>query len=316
MSHLPTLLRQRSGCVRSRVQGLPTAAVFTIIVATVVAACVGSATLASAPSSGPVASQPASIGATHAVARPVTSANAVGTAGASPSPSDVPGVSTVESACAGYTLRATYRTDALSENPPAEPLPVLTVTGPGGATASSWTADYFDQSASFAWCRDIDADGTPELAFSTFSGGAHCCFTFVVLHLGPTPREMLHVDLLDTGRLAPQQLDGTPALELVALDYRLRYMGGSFASTSPFPRVFALRDGVYVDAPRSFAPFLLADRTKAAAEIRMQSAQYGLTPMARRSLQWEVKRVERASAKPSETVAPTRRRDPRLRALG
>ena len=61
---------------------------------------------------------------------------------------------------------------------------------------------------------------------------------------------------------------------------------------------------------------VLADRTKAAAEIRMQSAQYGLTPMARRSLQWEVKRVERASAKPSETVAPTRRRDPRLRALG
>src|SRR5574343_248908 len=58
-----------------------------------------------------------------------------------------------------------------------------------------------------------------------------------------------------------------------------------------------------------------AQRAKAHAEARMASMQFGLTPMSRRSLQWEVKRVERASAVPSATPAPTRRRDPRLRAL-
>ncbi len=58
----------------------------------------------------------------------------------------------------------------------------------------------------------------------------------------------------------------------------------------------------------------LAKRVKAAAEIRMASMQFGLTPMARRSLQWEVRRVERASD-PAAVPTPTRRRDPRLRAL-
>ena len=59
----------------------------------------------------------------------------------------------------------------------------------------------------------------------------------------------------------------------------------------------------------------VATRTKAHAEIRMASMQFGLTPMARRSLQWEVKRVERASDVASAAPAPTRKRDPRLRAL-
>jgi hypothetical protein len=185
----------------------------------------------------------------------------------SPSPAPAAVVSTKRTVCAGYTLTATSRDDAWDENPPAEPDPSLTVTGPDGTAIASWTGSWIFEQGDFQWCIDIDADGTPELAYSTYSGGAHCCFTFVVLHLGAAPREMLAIDLLDTGSLTPRQLDKTPALELVALDLRLRYMGGSFASTSPFPRVFALRDGVYVDAPRSYASFMLADRAKAVREI-------------------------------------------------
>jgi len=49
-----------------------------------------------------------------------------------------------------------------------------------------------------------------------------------------------------------------------------------------------------------------------AAEIRMQQREYGLSPLSRRSLQWEVIRVKRASR--GETVVPpARRKDPRLR---
>ena len=36
------------------------------------------------------------------------------------------------------------------------------------------------------------------------------------------------------------------------------------------------------------------DRTKAHAEVRMASREYGLSPMSRRSLQWEVRRIEGA----------------------
>jgi hypothetical protein len=50
-----------------------------------------------------------------------------------------------------------------------------------------------------------------------------------------------------------------------------------------------------------------------AAEIRMQQREYGLSPLSRRSLQWEVIRVrsaERSAPPPRRTAKP---RDPRLR---
>ena len=51
---------------------------------------------------------------------------------------------------------------------------------------------------------------------------------------------------------------------------------------------------------------------KLAGTIDRLSRQFGLDPMARRSLQWEVKRVETPVLK----AAPTRARDPRLRSVG
>jgi len=51
------------------------------------------------------------------------------------------------------------------------------------------------------------------------------------------------------------------------------------------------------------------DRSKMHAEIRMATREFGLTPMSRRSLQWEIKRLE--GAKPAVTVAPARRRSGR-----
>lgn len=47
------------------------------------------------------------------------------------------------------------------------------------------------------------------------------------------------------------------------------------------------------------------------AEIRMAGREFGLSPLSRRSLQWEIKRVEQAKP-PATTERP---RDPRLRAV-
>lgn len=47
------------------------------------------------------------------------------------------------------------------------------------------------------------------------------------------------------------------------------------------------------------------DRTKAHAEVRMASREYGLSPMSRRSLQWEVRRIEGAP-KPKPTAVRRR----------
>lgn len=48
------------------------------------------------------------------------------------------------------------------------------------------------------------------------------------------------------------------------------------------------------------------------AEARMASREFGLSPMSRRSLQWEIKRVEEQRA---PLASPSRARDPRLRAI-
>lgn len=50
-----------------------------------------------------------------------------------------------------------------------------------------------------------------------------------------------------------------------------------------------------------------------AAEIRMQQREYGLSPLSRRSLQWEIIRVQRAERSQPVANTPTRRKDPRLR---
>lgn len=50
-----------------------------------------------------------------------------------------------------------------------------------------------------------------------------------------------------------------------------------------------------------------------AAEIRMQQREYGLSPLSRRSLQWEVIRVKRAARQEPAKATPGRTRDPRLR---
>lgn len=54
-----------------------------------------------------------------------------------------------------------------------------------------------------------------------------------------------------------------------------------------------------------------------AAEIRLQRVEFGLTPLARRRLQWEIDRAEEAVAKTTarRSAAPKKRADPRLRAV-
>lgn len=56
--------------------------------------------------------------------------------------------------------------------------------------------------------------------------------------------------------------------------------------------------------------FWLNPTKELAAEIRLQQAAYGLTPIDRRRLQWEVERVEKGRRRPAPTAQPD---DPRER---
>ena len=59
----------------------------------------------------------------------------------------------------------------------------------------------------------------------------------------------------------------------------------------------------------------VADLTKLRAEIRMSSREYGLSSLARRSLQWEIKRVEAADRTVPAPVQTIASRRSRIRAL-
>lgn len=56
------------------------------------------------------------------------------------------------------------------------------------------------------------------------------------------------------------------------------------------------------------------EQPKIHAEIRMAMREFGLTPMSRRSLQWEIRKLEQPAA-PEQAPTPSRARDPRLRAI-
>ena len=185
-----------------------------------------------------------------------------------PSPEVDPGVTVDEWHCGTYLYRAVAIDDGAStELAPGDLLPSVTVTGPTGDVVSSWAGHMSNERGLFLWCRDVTGDRVADLAYELRGSGAHCCATVVAVRLGADPAEILRVGVMDGGGLTPVQLDRSPTLELVTPDFRLAEMAGSFTSTSPFPRIFAQRGGVFVDDPRTGRSLLLADRARAVAQI-------------------------------------------------
>jgi hypothetical protein len=207
----------------------------------------------------------------------------VAAADPSPAPSAVaPTAAVVETTaetCGGYTVTVVSRPDAAVADRPADPPPTLTVTAPDGTVVARWQGDVTKgEKAADLSCADVDADGRPELLYSAYSGGEHCCYTFVLVRMATPAPELLHVDLLDAWSFVPTQVDASAALEFVAADLRLTGLGDlPDAATSPFPRIFAFDGEKYVDATRTYAALLRADRKKA---VRALAACVGRTPAA------------------------------------
>jgi hypothetical protein len=227
---------------------------------------------------GSLAALAAPVGATQAggvSAAAEPSATPVRVDDGAPSASAAPQVVTKESTCDGYTVRVVTRPDAYEDPPPLpDPPASLTVLAEDGTAVHTWTAPDIASSASVYFCRDLLGDGTKQLAYSVFSGGAHCCYSFVVLRLGNPVTELLRTDLLDAGGATPSQLDGSGPLELVTDDYRLEYLGDvPFYFTSTFPRIWAYRDGRYVEATRDFPAYLRADQKRSLKQLASEGRQ-------------------------------------------
>ena len=81
---------------------------------------------------------------------------------------------------------------------------------------------------------DITGSGRPQLLFASWSGGAHCCFTFRVLELGERPHIIATLDAGDSDGAHFADLKGDGRYEFVANDWTFAYWHASFAA-SPAP---------------------------------------------------------------------------------
>jgi hypothetical protein len=127
--------------------------------------------------------------------------------------------------------------------------------------------EYFE-SIEALYCGDLTGEGTPELVLSTYSGGAHCCFTYDVLSMTPRLPNLLHWEAGNGGLNRLALLKGRPPYEIVGSDDRFAYFADLPVAASPFlPIVFAYRNGRYVNATRDYPQLVKDDQAEARQQL-------------------------------------------------
>jgi hypothetical protein len=129
--------------------------------------------------------------------------------------------------------------------------------------------------APFGVGEDVTGAGYLDLIIQDYSGGAHCCFTYYVLELGPSGVRPLAT--IDAGHGAAfEDLDDDGLPEFVGRDWTFAYWNESFAG-SPAPRVvMKWKNGRYVlaaDLMRKPAPSA-AELAQDAARVRTSVNDY------------------------------------------
>jgi hypothetical protein len=122
--------------------------------------------------------------------------------------------------------------------------------------------------------RDINGDGWPELIFSDYSGGAHCCTSVLIVSLRPKGPVVIFDEALGSTDVTISDLDGDGRREItrtVLAEYAL----GSFATGSyGLEAIYsAASDGAYRPNTRAF-PSILANSLSTAV-ANHQKANYG-----------------------------------------
>lgn len=95
------------------------------------------------------------------------------------------------------------------------------------ATSPFWTVDP---------SLDIDADGVPDVIVETYSGGAHCCWTYVVISLSDPPRVTFTLDSAVGARFDLDPTAGGNTTLIHTADTTFAYWRTSYVE-SPMPGV-------------------------------------------------------------------------------
>lgn len=138
--------------------------------------------------------------------------------------------------------------------PPADPtvgtLPVLTVALDDIKVAEATGSETdFDTTAARASIAEIDpANDTGEVYFASYSGGAHCCTTIIVVDKVGDAWDVIPVGDFDGDGDYLEDLDGDGVAEIVTVDNRFLYQFDSYAASAMAPLViYSVQEGKVVD---------------------------------------------------------------------
>lgn len=128
-------------------------------------------------------------------------------------------------------------------------MPVLTVAVAGRLVAEvEGIESWFDFPTAQASIAEIDpANGYPEVYFSSYSGGAHCCSTVIVVEEVAGRWTPVAVGDFDGGGDYLDDIDQDGLAEIVTVDNRFLYRFDCYACSAAPLVMYTVRDGRLVD---------------------------------------------------------------------
>ncbi len=122
-----------------------------------------------------------------------------------------------------------------------------------------------------AQVADTDGDGRPEAIIQGYTGGAHCCFVYLIFesHTGGI-RQVDGFDLGNAGVSQAADLNGDGRAELVAGDDRLAYFDDlPFAASPILPLILCRQDsGRFQDCTPNFPDRLETEMARAESALK------------------------------------------------
>ncbi|MBA5778342.1 hypothetical protein H2509_14530 [Stappia sp. F7233] len=202
----------------------------------------------------------------------------LGAQGAMPSIALQSGLPAGEVALKGLTLRL----EMAKEPEYGEDAPHLTLLQDGRPVVSLFgTPDGFGVPQGSARFIEMDASNdTPEIFFTSYSGGAHCCTqAYAVTKLADGRWQAVDLGAFDGDGLHPEDIDGDGLAEVAAPDQRFLYAFDCYACSAAPQQIFALHQGTIRDVSRE-ARFAKAQAAWLAQlrEWREQAADDAFSP--------------------------------------
>ena len=137
-----------------------------------------------------------------------------------------------------------------------------------------------------AFVADVNADGLDDVIVEYWTGGAHCCFVYLIFSEGPGGIQLIDSFSLENATIrAVEDLDGDGMPELDTSDDRLAYFPGLSFADSPFLPLVLCRSAehIYYDCTPHF-PEVLEDSADEVEGRLRDVVQRQLPEEAKRSL--------------------------------